>query len=190
MSHLSILPTLLRDVDLVAEALTDLGQQVHRGGAVEGFAGERVPVLLRLDLVAGPLLGSLGPSPAQTQTQTQTPTQSKRLARRSAQPLSPSFSLGWARQLDGSLALVGDLGRIAAASPLQELLSQLSRRYALGQALQAAATGGLAGADLTIEEPVRPASSQAPDAAMAPPGSDLAQIPTRVPSLARPRPRS
>ena len=184
MSHLSILPTLLRDVDLVAEALTDLGQQVHRGGAVEGFAGERVPVLLRLDLVAGPLLGSLGPSPAQTQTQ------SKRLTRRSAQPLSPSFSLGWARQLDGSLALVGDLGRIAAASPLHELLSQLSRRYALGQALQAAATGGLAGADLTIEEPVRPASSQAPDAAMAPPGSDLAQIPTRVPSLARPRPRS
>ncbi len=188
MSHLSILPTLLRDVDLVAEALTDLGQQVHRGGAVEGFAGEQVPVLLRLDLVAGPLLGSLGPSLAQTQTQTQT--QSKRLTRRSAQPLSPSFSLGWARQLDGSLALVGDLGRIAAASPLQELLSQLSRRYALGQALQAAATGGLAGADLTIEEPVRPASSQAPDAAMAPPGSDLAQIPTRVPSLARPRPRS
>jgi hypothetical protein len=188
MSHLSILPTLLRDVDLVAEALTDLGQQVHRGGAVEGFAGERVPVLLRLDLVAGPLLGSLGPSPAQTQSQSQS--QSKRATRKNAQPLSPSFSLGWARQLDGSLALVGDLGRIAAASPLQELLSQLSRRYALGQALQAAATGGLARADLTIEEPVRPASSQAPDAPIAPHGSDLAQIPTRVPSLARPRPRS
>jgi DNA-binding response OmpR family regulator len=46
MSHLSILPTLLRDVDLLADVLSDLGQQVHRGGAVEGFAGERVPVLL------------------------------------------------------------------------------------------------------------------------------------------------
>ena len=102
MSHLSILPTRLRDVDLLAEALTDLGQQVHRGGVVEGFAGERVPVLLRLDLAPGPLLA----------------TQGKPIARKT--PQSSSFSLGWARQLDGSLALVGDLGRIAAASPLQE----------------------------------------------------------------------
>jgi hypothetical protein len=132
MSHLSILPTLLRDVDLLAEALTDLGQVVQRGGAVEGFAGERVPVLLRLDLAAGPLLA----------------TQAKPIARKSAQ--SSRFSLGWARQLDGSLALVGDLGRIAAASPLQELLGQLSRRYALLQALRDAAGSAFAGAQVTL----------------------------------------
>ena len=132
MSHLSILPTRLRDVDLLAEALTDLGQQVHRGGAVEGFAGERVPVLLRLDLAPGPLLA----------------TQGKPIARKT--PQSSSFSLGWARQLDGSLALVGDLGRIAAAGPLQELLSQLSRRYALLQALRDAAGSPFAGAQVTL----------------------------------------
>ncbi len=132
MSHLSILPTRLRDVDLLAEALTDLGQQVHRGGAVEGFAGERVPVLLRLDLAPGPLLA----------------TQGKPIARKT--PQSSSFSLGWARQLDGSLALVGDLGRIAAAGPLQELLSQLSRRYALLQALRDAAAIAFAGAQVTL----------------------------------------
>ena len=132
MSHLSILPTRLRDVDLLAEALTDLGQQVHRGGAVEGFAGERVPVLLRLDLAPGPLLA----------------TQGKPIARNI--PQSSSFSLGWARQLDGSLALVGDLGRIAAAGPLQELLSQLSRRYALLQSLRDAAGSAFAGAQVTL----------------------------------------
>ena len=132
MSHLSILPTRLRDVDLLAEALTDLGQQVHRGGAVEGFAGEWVPVLLRLDLAPGPLLA----------------TQGKPIARKT--PQSSSFSLGWARQLDGSLALVGDLGRIAAAGPLQELLSQLSRRYALLQALRDAAGSAFAGAQVTL----------------------------------------
>lgn len=132
MSHLSILPTRLRDVDLLAEALTDLDQQVHRGGAVEGFAGERVPVLLRLDLAPGPLLA----------------TQGKPIARKT--PQSSSFSLGWARQLDGSLALVGDLGRIAAAGPLQELLSQLSRRYALLQALRDAAGSAFAGAQVTL----------------------------------------
>ena len=132
MSHLSILPTRLRDVDLLAEALTDLGQQVHRGGAVEGFAGERLPVLLRLDLAPGPLLA----------------TQGKPIDRKT--PQSSSFSLGWARQLDGSLALVGDLGRIAAAGPLQELLSQLSRRYALLQALRDAAGSAFAGAQVTL----------------------------------------
>jgi hypothetical protein len=163
MSHLSILPTLLHDVDLLAEALTDLGQEVQRGGAVEGFAGERVPVQLRLDVVVGPLLGS----PSQTQAR------SKRSARKTTQALSPSFSLGWARQMDGSLALVGDLGRIAAASPLQELLSQLSHRYALRQALQAAASSAFAGAELTLEEPLPTASSE-----------------PLVPSLVKPRPRS
>ncbi len=165
MSHLSILPTLLRDEDLLAAALTDLGQEVHRGGAVEGFAGERVPVLLRLDLAAGTLLGSLGNAPVQTKTQTQ----SKRGARNNSQSLSPSFSLGWARQLDGSLALVGDLGRIAAASPLQELLSQLSRRYALRQALQAAAGSGLSGAQLSVEEPDSNGLNQALAASLAQP---------------------
>jgi len=169
MSHLSILPTLLRDVDLLAEALADLGQVVHRGGAVEGFAGERVPVLVRLDLVGGTLLGTQ----TQTQSQTQTQTQSKRAARPTTGALSASFSLGWARQLDGTLALVGDLGRIAVASPLQELLSQLSHRYALRQALQAAGTSDLAGAELSLDGP----ASQGFNHPLAP-------------SLAKPRPRS
>ena len=165
MSHLSILPTLLRDVDLLAEALTDLGQVVHRGGAVEGFAGERVPVLVRLDLAGGSLLGS--------QSQTQSQTQSKCAVRPTNGSLSASFSLGWARQLDGTLALVGDLGRIAVASPLQELLSQLSHRYALRQALQAAGTSDLAGAELSLDGP----ASQGFNHPLAP-------------SLAKPRPRS
>ena len=112
-------------------------------------------MLLRLDLAPGPLLA----------------TQGKPIARKT--PQSSSFSLGWARQLDGSLALVGDLGRIAAASPLQELLSQLSHRYALRQALQAAASSGFAGAELTLEEPVHTASSE-----------------PLAPSLAKLRPRS
>ena len=169
MSHLSILPTLLRDVDLLAEALADLGQVVHRGGAVEGFAGERVPVLVRLDLVGGTLLGTQ----TQTQSQTQTQTQSKRAARPTTGALSASFSLGWARQLDGTLALVGDLGRIAVASPLQELLSQLSHRYALRQALQAAGTSDLAGAELSLDGPASQGFNQ-----------------PLAPSLAKPRPRS
>ena len=169
MSHLSILPTLLRDVDLLAEALTDLGQVVHRGGAVEGFAGERVPVLVRLDLAGGSLLGSQ----SQTQSQTQSQIQSKRAVRPTNGSLSASFSLGWARQLDGTLALVGDLGRIALASPLQELLSQLSHRYALRQALQAAGTSELAGAELSLDGP----ASQGFNHPLAP-------------SMAKPRPRS
>ena len=169
MSHLSILPTLLRDVDLLAEALTDLGQVVHRGGAVEGFAGERVPVLVRLDLAGGSLLGSQ----SQTQSQTQSQIQSKRAVRPTNGSLSASFSLGWARQLDGTLALVGDLGRIAVASPLQELLSQLSHRYALRQALQAAGTSELAGAELSLDGP----ASQGVNHPLAP-------------SMAKPRPRS
>ena len=169
MSHLSILPTLLRDVDLLAEALTDLGQVVQRGGAVEGFAGERVPVLVRLDLAGGSLLGSQ----SQTQSQTQSQIQSKRAVRPTNGSLSASFSLGWARQLDGTLALVGDLGRIAVASPLQELLSQLSHRYALRQALQAAGTSDLAGAELSLYGP----ASQGFNHPLAP-------------SLAKPRPRS
>ena len=169
MSHLSILPTLLRDVDLLAEALTDLGQVVHRGGAVEGFAGERVPVLVRLDLAGGSLLGSQ----SQTQSQTQSQIQSKRAVRPTNGSLSASFSLGWARQLDGTLALVGDLGRIAVASPLQELLSQLSHRYALRQALQAAGSSDLAGAKLSLDGP----ASQGFNHPLAP-------------SLAKPSPRS
>ena len=169
MSHLSILPTLLRDVDLLAEALTDLGQVVHRGGAVEGFAGERVPVLVRLDLAGGSLLGRQ----SQTQSQTQSQIQSKRAVRPTNGSLSASFSLGWARQLDGTLALVGDLGRIAVASPLQELLSQLSHRYALRQALQAAGTSELAGAELSLDGPASQGFSH-----------------PLAPSLAKPRSRS
>ena len=138
------------------------------------------PVIARGHLVASEQLQQITPgvtaradvqallgSPSQTQAR------SKRSARPTPQAWSPSFSLGWARQLDGSLALVGDLGRIAAASPLQELLSQLSHRYALRQALQAAASTSFAGAELTLEAPVHTASSE-----------------PLAPSLAKPRPRS
>ncbi len=180
MSHLSILPTLLRDVDLLADALTDLGQVVQRGGAVEGFAGERVPVLLRLDLPAGSLpAGSLPGQPAQAQARSQSSHHAKSLVRRSARQGGGSprsgFSLGWARQLDGTLALVGDLARIAAASPLQELLGQLSRRYALRQALRDASGSGLAGAQITVGES-SPPSALPPLAGTAGPATSLARV--------------
>ena len=162
MSHLTILPTLLRDLDLLSEVLTELGQVVHHGGAVEGFAGERVPVLLRLEL-DGWLLATQGPSPAPLSARAGALAKrpSKRSARGVVQGSSPSFSLGWARQLDGSLALVGDLGRIAAANPLQELLSELSRRYALRQALRDAGGRAMAGAQLSFETQSDPSAQAA-----------------------------
>ncbi len=48
-------------------------------------------------------------------------------------------SLGWGRQSDGSLALVGDLQRIAASSSLQTLLGRITRAYAARRALAEAA---------------------------------------------------
>ena len=48
-------------------------------------------------------------------------------------------SLGWGRQADGTLALVGDLQRIAASSSLQTLLGRITRAYAARRALAEAA---------------------------------------------------
>ncbi len=57
MSHLSILPTVLRDADLLAQALRDLGLEPQRGGSLRGFADERVSVELRVQLGRGEQLG-------------------------------------------------------------------------------------------------------------------------------------
>ncbi len=47
--------------------------------------------------------------------------------------------LGWARQPDGCLALVGDLQRISRTASLQVLLGRITRAYAARLALQEAA---------------------------------------------------
>ncbi|MEB3233983.1 MAG: DUF1257 domain-containing protein [Cyanobacteriota bacterium] len=57
MSHLSILPTVLRDADTLITALTSLGLKAHNGGWVSGFAGEQQAVDVRADLAAGQALG-------------------------------------------------------------------------------------------------------------------------------------
>ena len=98
MSHLSILPTVLRDADVLAASLEALGLQPRWGGDLEGFAGEREPVLLQVSSADGP-------------------------------------TLGWARQPDGSLALVGDLQRLSRSQSLQRLLARITRCYAARQAL-------------------------------------------------------
>jgi len=48
MSHLSILPTVLRDADCLARSLEDLGLSPRWGGALPGFAGESEPVDLQV----------------------------------------------------------------------------------------------------------------------------------------------
>jgi hypothetical protein len=98
MSHLSILPTVLRDADVLAASLEALGLQPRWGGYLEGFAGERQPVLLQVSIADGP-------------------------------------SLGWSRQADGSLALVGDLQRLSRSQSVQRLLAGITRCYAARQAL-------------------------------------------------------
>lgn len=102
MSHLSILPTVLRDETLLAQVLQDLGLEPLGPGHLRGFAGERQSVLLRVQLPEG-------------------------------------LWLGWSRQSDGSLALVGDLQRLSRSRSVQSLIGRLTRRYAARQALQAAA---------------------------------------------------
>jgi hypothetical protein len=102
MSHLSILPTVLRDPELLAGSLVQLGFTPRFGGQLEGFAADAQPVLLQVELPEG-------------------------------------GHLGWQRQADGSLALVGDLQRISRSRCLQRLLTRLSRAYAARDALQQAA---------------------------------------------------
>ena len=102
MSHLSILPTVLRDEIVLTRALQDLGLTVQQGGTLKGFAQDREPVTLQVDVAEG-------------------------------------APLGWARQPDGTLALVGDLQRLGRSRSLQQLLGRITRRYAARLALQQAA---------------------------------------------------
>ncbi|MEO1003680.1 MAG: DUF1257 domain-containing protein [Cyanobacteria bacterium J06638_7] len=102
MSHLSILPTVLRDADLLASSLQAIGLQPRWQGQLEGFAAERRSVELQVTLAGGE-------------------------------------SLGWARQQDGSLALVADLQRLSRSTRLQALLAVITRRYAAQKALLDAA---------------------------------------------------
>lgn len=99
MSHLTILPTVLRDEELLATTLVSLGHQPRWGGELAGFAGELQPVVLQVALGQG-------------------------------------ASLGWLRQPDGSLALVGDLQRLSRSHSAQRLLAQITRTYAAQLALR------------------------------------------------------
>ncbi|KEF43535.1 MAG: hypothetical protein ER33_01955 [Cyanobium sp. CACIAM 14] len=101
MSHLSILPTVLRDVDCLAATLGALDLAWRRGGTLSGFGGEQREVVLQLELRDGQCLG-------------------------------------WTRQRDGSLALVGDLQRLSRSASLQRLLGRITRAYAARLALQEA----------------------------------------------------
>jgi hypothetical protein len=102
MSHLSILPTVLRDESLLDAALRELRLPVVHGGSLPGFAGEAEPVLLQTELASG-------------------------------------LRIGWRRQGDGSLALVGDLQRLGRTQSPQQLIGRITRCYATLQALRSAA---------------------------------------------------
>ena len=103
MSHLSILPTVLRDAECLADTLVSLGLQPRSGGSLRGFAGESEPLDLQVNLGHGQVLG-------------------------------------WQRQKDGSLALVGDLQRLSRSRSLQTLLGRLTCAYAARLALRQLAT--------------------------------------------------
>ena len=106
MSHLTILPTVLRDAQVLASALISLGHQPQWGGAMVGFADAEQPVMLQVSVVQGRGQG---------------------------------VSLGWLRQADGSLAMVGDLQRLSRSLSAQRLLGQITRSYAAQLALREAA---------------------------------------------------
>lgn len=57
MSHLSILPTVLRDADRLEAVLSARGLTPVRGGSLPGFPPERQPVELRVQLADGVQLG-------------------------------------------------------------------------------------------------------------------------------------
>lgn len=52
--------------------------------------------------------------------------------------LEAGLALGWSRQPDGSLALVGDLQRLSRSRSIQRLLGRLTHAYAARQALDEA----------------------------------------------------
>ena len=99
VSHLTILPTVLRDAEALARCLEALGHQPVWGGDLKGFADDCQSVVLQVDL-------------------------------------GGEARLGWSRQQDGSLALVGDLQRLSHSRDLQALLGQLTRGYAARAALR------------------------------------------------------
>jgi len=101
LSHLSILPTVLRDADLLEACLRSMGHNPQRDAHLQAFGGDRRAVLLKLQL-------------------------------------DPHTSLGWCRDGDGSLALVGDLQRLSRARSLEPLLARLTREYAAREALRQA----------------------------------------------------
>ena len=101
VSHLSILPTVLRDAEGLAASLAALGHRPQWGGTLAGFAGDSEGVELQVTLPDGE-------------------------------------RLGWQRQADGSLALVGDLQRLSRSQSLQRLLAEITRRYAAEMALREA----------------------------------------------------
>jgi hypothetical protein len=98
MSHLSILPTVLRDESVLARSLEAIGLQPSWGGHLDGFADDRQAVVLQVRLDDGQ-------------------------------------RLGWCRDGEDTLALVGDLQRISRSTRLQQLLSAITRRYAAEMAL-------------------------------------------------------
>ena len=57
MSHLSILPTVLRDADRLSATLESLGFAPRRGGSLESFARQRQDVVLQVQLSDGLLIG-------------------------------------------------------------------------------------------------------------------------------------
>ena len=93
MSHLSILPTVLRDAEGLGRCLEAMGFQPIWGGDLKGFAKDYQPVVLQIDL-------------------------------------GGDVRLGWSRQQDGSLALVGDLQRLSRCPSVHDLLGQITHRYA------------------------------------------------------------
>ena len=102
MSHLTILPTVLRDAEDLAHCLEALGHQPVWGGVLKGFADDCQSVVLQIDL-------------------------------------GGEARLGWCRQQDGSLALVGDLQRLSRSKSVASLLGDITRRYATHRALSALA---------------------------------------------------
>jgi hypothetical protein len=97
MSHLSILPTVVSDLDHLVATLEELGASPHTGDVLEGFHDERVPVAVKVCL--------------------------------------EGEQLGWQRQPDGSLAVVGDLQRLSRSLDVQRFLAAVTRSYAARVAL-------------------------------------------------------
>lgn len=98
LSHLSILPTILRDADCLEATLESLELHPGKGGHLKDFSGVPIPVELQVSLSGGQVIG-------------------------------------WKRQADGTLALVGDLQRISRSESLQALLGSITRAYAARVAL-------------------------------------------------------